>query len=93
MKRIALAVMTVCLFCVVSTAADLDQRVKHEYADSGGVKIHYATLGPKKMPATGVAPLIVMIHGFPISGTPGAIKWKLSRRPARWPPSTSAATT
>ena len=65
MKRIALAVMTVCLFCVVSTAADLDQRVKHEYADSGGVKIHYATLGPKKMPATGVAPLIVMIHGFP----------------------------
>jgi len=65
MKRFAFAVMTVCLFFIVSAAADLDQRVKHEYADSGGVKIHYASLGPKKMPATGVAPLIVMIHGFP----------------------------
>jgi len=65
MKRFALAVISVCLFCVVSAAADLDQRVKHEYADSGGVKIHYASLGPKKLPATGAAPLIVMIHGFP----------------------------
>ncbi len=31
--------------------------VKHGYADSGGVRIHYATLGQ--------GPLVVMIHGFP----------------------------
>ncbi len=41
--------------------SDLDKRVEHGYADSGGVKIHYASLGPK----SGNAPLIVMIHGFP----------------------------
>ncbi|HMC59090.1 MAG TPA: alpha/beta fold hydrolase, partial [Candidatus Solibacter sp.] len=38
-------------------AADLDSRVEHGYADSGGVKIHYAVLGR--------GPLLVMIHGFP----------------------------
>jgi len=38
---------------------DIEQRVEHGYADSNGVKIHYAALGDKK------APLIVMIHGFP----------------------------
>jgi len=38
---------------------DVEKRVEHGYADSGGVKIHYAALGDKKNP------LIVMIHGFP----------------------------
>ena len=38
-------------------AADLEQRVQHGYADSSGVKIHYASLGK--------GPLVVMIHGFP----------------------------
>jgi len=38
---------------------DIDKRVEHGYADSSGVKIHYAALGDKKNP------LIVMIHGFP----------------------------
>ncbi len=38
-------------------AADLESRVKHGYADSGGVQIHYASVGS--------GPLIVMIHGFP----------------------------
>src|SRR5215813_12055522 len=38
---------------------DIDKRVVDGYADSGGVKIHYAALGDKKNP------LIVMIHGFP----------------------------
>ena len=38
-------------------AASIDGRVKDGYADSNGVKIHYATLGS--------GPLIVMIHGFP----------------------------
>jgi pimeloyl-ACP methyl ester carboxylesterase len=37
----------------------LDERVAHGYADSGGVKIHYAALGNPS------APLVVMIHGFP----------------------------
>lgn len=36
---------------------DVFDRVKHGYADSKGVKIHYATLGE--------GPLVVMIHGFP----------------------------
>jgi epoxide hydrolase 4 len=39
--------------------SDIEQRVEHGYADSSGVKIHYAALGDKK------APLIIMIHGFP----------------------------
>ena len=37
--------------------ADLHERVKHGFANSSGVKIHYATLGK--------GPLVVMIHGFP----------------------------
>jgi pimeloyl-ACP methyl ester carboxylesterase len=36
---------------------DLEARVEHGFADSGGVKIHYASLGS--------GPLMVMIHGFP----------------------------
>jgi len=38
-------------------AADIEDRVTHGYADSNGVKIHYAKMGS--------GPLIVMIHGFP----------------------------
>src|SRR5271154_138771 len=38
-------------------ASDIESRVTHGYADSNGVKIHYASLGQ--------GPLIVMIHGFP----------------------------
>lgn len=41
----------------VFAQGDLDQRVEHGYAQSGDVKIHYASLGK--------GPLIVMIHGFP----------------------------
>jgi len=36
---------------------DLEERVEHGYADSGGVKIHYTSLGS--------GPLMVMMHGFP----------------------------
>lgn len=36
---------------------DFDARVTHDYADSDGVKIHYASIG--------AGPLIVFIHGFP----------------------------
>jgi len=38
-------------------AANIESKVTHGYADSSGVKIHYASLGQ--------GPLIVMIHGFP----------------------------
>ena len=38
-------------------AATIDGKVKDRYADSNGVKIHYASIGS--------GPLIVMIHGFP----------------------------
>ena len=43
----------------LSTCADLESRVTHGYADSAGVKIHYAAIGPE------TGPLVVMIHGFP----------------------------
>ena len=45
------------LFSAVLAAADIESKVTHGYADSNGVKIHYASLGQ--------GPLIVMIHGFP----------------------------
>lgn len=41
----------------VNAHADLWDEVEHGYADSNGVKIHYATIGE--------GPLVVMIHGFP----------------------------
>jgi len=67
MKRISIAVVIALTFSLRAFAADndLDKRVEHGYADSGGVKIHYASLGPRQSPASGKAPLIVMIHGFP----------------------------
>src|SRR5260221_1779971 len=40
-----------------SAGANFESQVTHGYADSNGVKIHYATVGS--------GPLIVMIHGFP----------------------------
>src|ERR1700730_6443784 len=42
---------------LTATSPECDSKVKHGYADSNGVKIHYATLGS--------GPLVVMIHGFP----------------------------
>ena len=58
MKKTLLCVVTVLLLSVTALAeTDLDKRVEHGYADSNGVKIHYASLGS--------GPLIVMIHGFP----------------------------
>ncbi len=45
------------LLALSVSAADLDQKVEHGYANSNGVKIHYASLGK--------GPLVIMIHGFP----------------------------
>lgn len=43
---------------VAAPPSDVFHRVRHGYADSDGVPIHYAALGRR-------GPLIVMIHGFP----------------------------
>src|SRR5215467_9579921 len=53
MRRLCLAL----LLAISASAAGIEDRVKHGYADSNGVKIHYASLGS--------GPLMVMIHGFP----------------------------
>jgi epoxide hydrolase 4 len=55
MKTLAAAVLGCISLYAVSP--DFDTKVKHGYADSNGVKIHYASLGS--------GPLVVMIHGFP----------------------------
>jgi len=59
MNKLGLFVSAVILLAstVDAGAEDLHGRVEHGYADSGGVKIHYATLGK--------GPLVIMIHGFP----------------------------
>ncbi len=61
MKLAFLLSLTLCLFSAAfaNSFDDLDKQVEHGYADSNGVKIHYAALGAKD------AQLIVMIHGFP----------------------------
>jgi pimeloyl-ACP methyl ester carboxylesterase len=56
---LSLILVIACSFTALADGRDLDQRVTHGYADSGGVKIHYAALGNSS------APLVVMIHGFP----------------------------
>ena len=53
LKTLALAILSTALL----TAQDLESRVEHGYAQSGPVKIHYASLGK--------GPLVLMIHGFP----------------------------
>jgi len=55
----ALLLLAACQGVPVHENIDVEQRVAHGYADSNGVKIHYAALGDN------AKPLIVMIHGFP----------------------------
>jgi pimeloyl-ACP methyl ester carboxylesterase len=57
MNRILASLFALSLTIFFTDAADLHERVKHGFAESNGVKIHYATLGK--------GPLVVMIHGFP----------------------------
>ena len=45
------------MMLAMTMSSDVYDRVEHGYADSGGVKIHYASLGE--------GPLVVMLHGFP----------------------------
>jgi len=51
------AALAVVLLTSTPVAADVYDRVQHGFADSGGVKIHYVTLGS--------GPMLVMIHGYP----------------------------
>ncbi|HEY3739869.1 MAG TPA: alpha/beta hydrolase [Bryobacteraceae bacterium] len=53
----AVLVLMPLIVTIPAMADDLESRVKNGFADSNGVKIHYASLGE--------GPLIVMIHGFP----------------------------
>jgi epoxide hydrolase 4 len=59
MQRIltTLVLITTLLATTATATDDIYDRVQHGYADSSGVKIHYASLGQ--------GPLIVMIHGYP----------------------------
>ncbi len=57
LRTVAAALLALSVLGMNGAAADIDDRVKHGYADSNGVKIHYASLGS--------GPLVVMIHGFP----------------------------
>jgi pimeloyl-ACP methyl ester carboxylesterase len=59
--RLVTLVLSILLVTASTLAArdDLESKVEHGYADSSGVKIHYAALGDKQKP------LIIMIHGFP----------------------------
>lgn len=59
-SRICLVVTAVAVLMAGAArgvGGDFYDRVEHGYADSNGVKIHYASLGS--------GPLVVMIHGFP----------------------------
>src|SRR3954463_11838894 len=57
LKALGAPSLRVAAFAAAARAADVEDKVTHGYADSNGVKIHYAT--------TGSGPLVVMIHGFP----------------------------
>ncbi len=59
MRRILVVFPILLMHASLGLTQDIDSKVEHGYANSGGVKIHYAALGDKKKP------LIVMIHGFP----------------------------
>jgi len=59
MKVAAMLLLPLLLAFLPAAAAEteFEKQVRHGYADSGGVKIHYASLGQ--------GPLVVMLHGFP----------------------------
>ena len=45
-------------WAAATEVVDIYDRVKHDYANSNGVKIHYALLGPTSPPTSGTAPLM-----------------------------------
>jgi hypothetical protein len=65
--------------------AVLEQTWQHEYIISNDVKLHYVTQGE--------GPLMLMLHGFLSSGTPGVTKSRNSPRIIRLLPLICGATT
>lgn len=62
MRKLALSALLVAAPAAAqppSPSPEVMSRVQHGYANSNGVKIHYAALGDTQKP------LVVMIHGFP----------------------------
>ena len=62
MRHVAKATLIVAVALVAALPAwgeDMFDRVEDRYADSSGVRIHYAIAGPED------APLAVFVHGFP----------------------------
>ena len=57
--RAASCLIALLWLALPARASDIESRVEHAYADSSGVKIHYATLGDRSKP------VLLMIHGFP----------------------------
>ena len=57
MKTAQALLLALAVTITMSAAGDLMERVEHRYADSDGVRIHYALVGD--------GPLMVMLHGFP----------------------------
>jgi pimeloyl-ACP methyl ester carboxylesterase len=58
MRRALSLLLTVALAAPAVAAGDVFDRVKSEFADNGGVRIHYCELGRR-------GPLVVFVHGFP----------------------------
>ncbi len=59
-RRMGLAALLMSMFNFAAPSvarADIWDEVEHGFADSDGVKIHYASVGE--------GPLVIMIHGFP----------------------------
>lgn len=56
-KALGLMLMAAILILPAMGGDDIFDKVEHKYADSDGVKIHYAALGK--------GPLVVFVHGFP----------------------------
>ena len=57
MKTAQALLVAVAVTASMSAAGDLRERMEHKYANSDGVRIHYAMVGD--------GPLVVMLHGFP----------------------------
>ena len=57
MKTAQALLVALAVTASMSAAGGLMERVEHKYADSDGVRIHYALVGD--------GPLVVMLHGFP----------------------------
>jgi hypothetical protein len=57
---------------VQQAAGLLGSEVREGYAEIGDVRLHYVEAGE--------GPLIVLLHGFPSSGTAGACRSSRSRR-------------